>query len=391
MVPRRLIALALVAATAAALADRVPLTKGERNLDTAAGWALFKRPWISSPSSLEAGGGLGPLYDARSCNECHAGGGAGVIAPDAIGAGMVVRVGNGAGTGDATYGHQLQTHALPGFAPEADIAFLWSDERGLRAPKLATPAFHYGAPEAGTHLALRRAPSLFGIGRLESVPDSEILKGSGKPAWLTGADGKRALGRWGWKATASGLPRQVEIAFQRDFGIGTSGLPGAAGECTAHETPCNGVSGPAVELPDNFRDVIVIFLRYLHPPDAHDEKGPGFAAFKETGCLSCHAVLHDAKGEAVHAYSDLMLHDLGPGLDDGIADGAAKPSEWRTAPLWDVAENLKGGGLLHDGRARSVAEAIEWHGGEASQARAAFKSLSPEKRKMIEDFLLGSP
>src|SRR6185312_11930862 len=237
MVPRLLIALMLL--TAPALADHVPLTKGERNLDTAAGWALFKRPWISSPSSLEAGGGLGPLYDARSCNECHAGGGAGTVAEDAIGAGMVVRVGNEGGAGDATYGHQLQTHALPGFASEADISFLWNIENGLRTPKLGTPAFHYGAPEAATHFALRRAPSLFGIGALERVPDSEILKGSGKPAWLVGADGKRELGRWGWKATASGLPRQVENAFQRDFGIATSDLPGAAGECTAHETPAD--------------------------------------------------------------------------------------------------------------------------------------------------------
>ncbi|MBV9991069.1 MAG: hypothetical protein JOZ72_07220 [Alphaproteobacteria bacterium] len=389
MVPRLLIVLALL--TAPALADRVPLTKGERNLDTAAGWALFKRPWISSPSSLEAGGGLGPLYDARACNECHTGGGAGTVAEGALGAGMVVRVGDDTAGADPTYGRQLQTHALPGFVPEADISFLWSTEGGLRAPKLGSPAFHYGAPATATHLALRRAPSLFGIGQLESVPDSEILKGSGKPAWLTGADGKRELGRWGWKATASGLPRQVEIAFQRDFGIATSGLPGAAGECTARETPCYGTPGPAIELPDNFRDVIVIFLRYLHAPDPRDEKAPGFALFRQTGCLSCHAVLHDAKGEAVHAYSDLMLHDLGPALADGIADGAAKPSEWRTAPLWDLGENLARGGLLHDGRARSIAEAVEWHGGEASQSRAAFKSLSPEKRKMIEDFLLGSP
>ena len=137
--------------------------------------------------------------------------------------------------------------------------------------------------------------------------------------------------------------------------------------------------------------MIVIFLRYLHAPDPRDEKGQGFALFRQTGCLSCHAVLHDAKGELVHAYSDLMLHDLGPALADGIAEGAAKPSEWRTAPLWDVSENLARGGLLHDGRARSIAEAVEWHGGEASRSRTAFKSLSPEQRSMIEDFLLKAP
>jgi CxxC motif-containing protein (DUF1111 family) len=107
--------------------------------------------------------------------------------------------------------------------------------------------------------------------------------------------------------------------------------------------------------------------------------------------MDCHATLKDVKGRTVNAYTDLLLHDMGPGLDDGIAEGAAKSSEWRTAPLWDIAGNLAQGGLLHDGRARSISEAVQWHDGEGAKARAEFNKLSERERKQIESFLLGDP
>lgn len=388
MVPRLLIVLAVMLATMAA-APPPPLSNGALSFAGATGWALFKRPWISDPSSLGAGGGVGPLYDARSCNACHVGGGAGPVAQTALGNGMIVRVGRFDAGGDPVYGRQLQALALPGFEPEADTAFHWQETNGLRAPKLDVAQPRYGPLAADTHLALRRAPSLFGIGALEAVPDSEILSRPGKPAWIVGADGEKRLGRFGWKASVPALGSQVAIAFQRDFGISTSDLPGGYGECTPAEKICRDAGGKDIELPDDFRNDIVAFLKMLRAPQAHDETGAGFALFRQTGCLSCHAVLTGADGKPVHAYTDLLLHDLGPELDDGIAEGAAAPSEWRTAPLWDVADNLAGGGLLHDGRARDIAEAVRWHGGEASQARASFTALSPKKRKLLETFLLG--
>lgn len=394
MVPRLLIALVLLAAGMAMAAAPpqdayAPASHAARSLDAAAGWSLFKRPWISDPSSLEGGGGLGPLYDARSCNACHAGGGGGRVAEDAIGDGMVVRLGTADAAADPTYGRQLQTHALTGFDPEAEVAFHWQAASGMREPKLDVAKRHYGDFAAPTHAALRRAPSLFGAGELESIPESEILKGTGRPAWIAGPDGQRRLGRWGWKASVPELESQIEIAFQRDFGISTAGLPGAYGECTAAETTCRAAGGREVELPDAFRRQIATYLRLLRPPGRQSQTHPGFAVFRRTGCMACHAVLKDASGAPVRAYSDLLLHDLGPGLDDGIAEGAAKSSEWRTAPLWDVAGNLAQGGLLHDGRARSIAEAVQWHGGEASQARASFNALSPKRRRLLETFLLG--
>jgi CxxC motif-containing protein (DUF1111 family) len=388
MVPRFLI---IVFALAAVPAVAGPPAHAIVGLNAAAGWALFKRPWISAPSSLSAGGGLGPLYDARSCDSCHAGGSAGRVGEDAIGSGLAVRVGQPDGGGDPVYGRQLQTRALPGFEPEADVALHWGELGGLRAPVLDLAKLHYGAFAPETRTGLRRAPSLFGIGQLDAIPDSEILghRHGGRPSWLVGANGQRRLGRYGWKATESALAAQVETAFYRDFGISTSGHPGAFGECTEAEKACRAISGPDVELPDTFRDRIVDFLRVLRAPDPLQETKAGFAVFRRTGCLECHAVLRSASGRPVYAFSDLLLHDLGSELADGIAEGDARPSEWRTAPLWDVREEVERGGLLHDGRARDVAEAVQWHGGEASRARAAFNTLSSNDRRKLNDFLLG--
>jgi len=382
MVSRFLIVLSLLAAApalAAAPPDNALLMNGARNLDVAAGWALFKRPWISDPSSLSAGGGVGPLFGARSCSSCHVGGGPGRVAGDAIGDGMIVHVGD-----DPVYGKQIQTRALPGFEPEADVAFHWEVQKALRTPRLDFTKLYFGP--LTTPAGLRRAPSLFGIGELENVPESEILKGHGRPSWIGDT---HVLGRFGWKAQMPTVTSQVEVAFQRDFGISTSGLPGPWGECTPAEKACRDAGGQDVELPDSFRDHIVSYLRSLLPQGEPDETKPGFAYFKQSGCMNCHTILKDGRGGKVRAYTDMLLHDMGPGLDDGIAEGGAKSSEWRTAPLWSLADELGRGGLLHDGRARSIAEAVNWHGGEASQARRAFNALSSNRRKMLESFLLG--
>jgi CxxC motif-containing protein (DUF1111 family) len=392
MVSRFLIALAFLA-TSSTFVGAVPNTAvpALTDIKVAAGWSLFRRPWISSPSSLVAGGGVGPLYNSRACDSCHVGGGPGHVAQDAIGSGMVVRTGGLEPVGDPVYGWQIQTRALPGFEPEADVAFAWENANKLRTAKIEFAKFHYGPLAFDSHAALRRAPSLFGVGQLEAIPEKEILAhaGGGHPAWLVGAGGKRELGRFGWKAAEPNIPMQIANAFQRDFGIATSNFPGAAGECTQAETACRAVGGPDVELPDSLRDLIADYLRSLRSPEELRGGGPGFVAFRKVGCMDCHTVLKDKDGQTVRAYTDLLLHDMGPGLDDGIAEGAARPSEWRTAPLWDVADSLSQGGLLHDGRARSVDEAVQWHGGEASQSRVAFNALSSKDRKMISDFLLG--
>ena len=375
-----------------AAAGAAPIDHAKREFDAAGGWALFKRAWVSAPSSQAGGAGLGPLFDARSCNACHAGGGGGRVAEDALGDGLVVRVGRADGKGDPVYGTQMQMLALPGIEPEAEVAFHWQPSGDLRIANIEFAKLNFGALATGTHAGLRRAPSLFGLGELEDVPDAAILAQShgGRPSWIVEADGTRKLGRWGWKAATPELPSQIEIAFQRDFGISTSGHPDAFGECTPAEKQCRAAAVAGIEVPDESRDVIAAYLRLLRRPEPKNEAAPGFVLFQRAGCADCHARLTDSKGRPVYAYTDLLLHDLGAGLDDGIAEGVARSSEWRTAPLWDVADNLAQGGLLHDGRARSIPEAVQWHDGEAAPSRLAFNALSAAEQTKIVDFLLAS-
>lgn len=380
----------LVVVLISVAASAASIDHAKREFDAAGGWALFKRTWVSAPSSQADGAGLGPLFDARSCNACHAGGGAGRVTEDAIGSGLTIRVGRSDGTPDPVYGTQMQTQALPGLEPEVDAVFRWNVDGDLRTASLGFEKLHYGALTSDSRTGLRRAPSLFGIGLLEDVPESVILGQShgGHPSWIEAGDGTRKLGRWGWKATTPELTSQIEIAFQRDFGISTPGHPQAYGECTPAEKACRAAATDGIEVPRESRDVIAAYLRFLRHPAPKNEAIPGFALFGSIGCADCHATLTDSRGRPVHAYTDMLLHDMGAGLDDGIAEGAVRSPEWRTAPLWDIASNLSQGGLLHDGRARSIAEAVQWHAGEGAKARAAFSKLSPVERTKIEDFLL---
>jgi CxxC motif-containing protein (DUF1111 family) len=129
-------------------------------------------------------------------------------------------------------------------------------------------------------------------------------------------------------------------------------------------------------------DMIVAYVASLAAPaPARSERGE--ALFTASKCAACHVTLHLADGTPVPAYTDLLLHDMGPGLGDGIEEGAAGSWTWRTAPLWGVSDSLRAGGLLHDGRAADVAEAIAWHDGEAWSAREHFRALSTSDKPRL--------
>ncbi|HVV65803.1 MAG TPA: di-heme oxidoredictase family protein [Rhizomicrobium sp.] len=360
-----------------------------KGFEAAAGWALFRHDWGLALSREEPDGALGAMFDARSCDACHAGAGPGRVGTDSIGAGMIVRFGRADGEGDSVYGRTLQSQARPGVEPEGTALVRWNPTGDLRTPEIAFSGMRYGPLAPDTHAALRRAPPLFGLGLLESIPDEKILaRKSGRTSWLASADGSRAIGRFGWKAGSATLPMQIATAFQRDFGIATTVLPATFADCTPAEEVCRAAAAKSAVLTDRLFDAVVAFVRYLRPPPALDERSAGFAAFRAAGCMQCHDNLMGADGAVVHAFTDLRLHDMGPDLDDGIAEGGARPGEWRTAPLWDVSDSLARGGLLHDGRARSVAEAVAAHGGEAAGARARFVALPAKDRAAIEAFLL---
>jgi CxxC motif-containing protein (DUF1111 family) len=314
----------------------------------------------------------------------------------------VIRLGNARGETDPIYGAQLQTRGVAGEVPEASPDIGWGEKDGLRIVTLKPDKLGYGALAKDTRLSPRRAPSLKGVGLLARVPEREILKNAdsedanhdgiaGRLPWVT-VGGKRVLGRFGWKAASPDLPSQVAAAFSRDIGLSTRLRPEPWGDCTPAERVCrdgpHGSANGEPEVPDALLDLIVAYVASLPPPQ-QPKAVLGEKLFAAAGCEACHATLHLADGTPVRAYTDLLLHDMGAGLGDGIEEGPGEPWFWRTAPLWDVANSLKLGGLLHDGRARNVTEAIEWHEGEAMGARARFRALSPPDQATLVAFVSG--
>jgi CxxC motif-containing protein (DUF1111 family) len=399
MVPRRLIVGAIIAAS-------VPVIASGASLDASIGRELFDRNWVPAPSSTKSNDGLGPLYNATSCGACHIrNANADLDDEVSVPAGTVVRIGNANGTGDPIYGRQLQTRAVNGHKPEANPDITWSTDGTQRVASIKLFSQAYGPLASETKLALRRPSSLFGIGLLAKIPDRDIVKRadpddankdgiSGRAAMIS-VGGKQVLGRFGWKATQVTLADQASAAFRNDLGLSTDAHPEPWGDCTPIENVCragpHGAEKGEVEIPKSVVDLIVAYLESLPAPAPIDTKPAnvtqGQRIFFTIGCALCHTGLNTARGQPFAAYTDMLLHDMGPGLNDGITEGAAQPGEWRTAPLWNLAFNARINGLLHDGRASSVTEAIQWHDGEAAQVRLRFNALTLDEKDALIAFV----
>lgn len=381
-----------------ALGANVPAHAAD-GLESAMGKALFERQWIGAPASTHSADGLGPLFDARACSSCHVDGGAGEASTadggTLIGSGIIVRLGNDEPYGsDPDYGTQLQQRALQGIAAEARITLRWIMADKRRTPKLVIEDLGYGPLAPETRASIRRAPSLRGAALIAAVGDDEILARedpadrdgdgiSGRANRIENGAGGRVIGRFGWKASEPTLDDQAARAFSRDMGLSTPKLTDPAGECTEAEPACrnapHGGTREAPEVPGTLVSLVLDYIATLSPPKRALNR-PGEAAFTQAGCGSCHAG---------SIRSDLLLHDMGPGLADGVREGDAAGAEWRTAPLLDVAGSLGRGGLLHDARARSVAEAVSWHDGEGARARNAYLALAPEERAALDRYVMG--
>ena len=384
----------------------------EAGLDLAVGRALFEFTWVSAPASVKTADGLGPLYNARSCAACHAG----VRRAPTDASGQTISTAiiaklAGLPSGDPTYGAQLQTAGVHGLPPEGHLQIAYqeipvalADGRVIRLQK---PSYRivdlgYGPLDPATILSPRVPPSVAGMGLIERIDADSILawaaqekaegKGiSGVPSRPAECEGQPAcIGRFGWKAATVSIDDQDTLAFSLDIGMSTARRPAPWGDCTAREDSC--VSAPhganmaagETEIAPQLLVLVDAFMRAQPAPAGHDPNsalaGTGSRIFADIGCSSCHRPRYtiaatDGGSEVIAPYSDLLLHDLGEGLRD--ADGLA--GEWRTAPLWglgmaDRAEGPKA--YLHDGRARSLEEAILWHGGEAAQTTAAARALT---------------
>ena len=217
------------------------------------------------------------------------------------------------------------------------------------------------------------------------------------------------LGRFGWKATTATVRTQSANAFAGDIGISSPAAPRHWGDCTPRQPDClalpSGVQNRLgdSEAPDPVLDLTVFYSENLAVPARRDVGDPavlrGKRVFYETGCTGCHTPKYVTRRDAprpehrfqlIWPYTDMLLHDMGEGLADGRPVGDASGREWRTAPLWGIGltETVNGHTqFLHDGRARSLLEAILWHGGEAQTARDAVAAMTPDRRRALIRFL----
>jgi CxxC motif-containing protein (DUF1111 family) len=408
----------------------VPTLSRDRERSFFRGRALFRDVWVTAPSSTRSRDGLGPLFNARSCDGCHIRDGRGQ--PPSEGQPMrtmLVRLSlpgagaHGEPAGEPSYGGQLQPFGIQGVPGEGEALVSYEEMPGhygdgeaysLRRPSYRFAELSYGGLAPGTLISPRVAPAVIGLGLLAAVPEATILAAadpddadgdgiSGRPNMVWDVEAGRAvLGRFGHKANQPSLRQQVAGAFSGDIGITSSIFPEE--NCTAVQTACKAApSGGSPELEATILDDVTFYSGSLSVPARRDADNPevvrGAAIFANAGCARCHtpeletgpdAAVPELAAQRFRPFTDLLLHDLGPGLADGRPDFLASASEWRTPPLWGVGlvATVNGHGtLLHDGRARNFAEAILWHGGEAEAARERFRLMAASERQALLRFL----
>jgi len=391
------------------------------------GNSFFNKNWVFSPSSTTARDGLGPLFHARSCSSCHVRDGRGAPTNDSTTSiGLLFRLNvPGKSYGDPVLGVQLATKAAPGVEPEGTVNVRYEEKEvgfdNLKTASLRKPQYelitsnHYGDPHAKIQFGPRIAQQLVGVGLLEAVPDTAILAKadpndedgdgiSGKPNYIFNPESKkRELGRFGWKANEANLRTQTASAFLRDMGI-TSPIHPVEDFTKPQKEKINVtlIANPP-DIDDSKFDRVVTYLRTLAPPAQRNVNDPsvkrGNILFNKIGCANCHtpslrtgsdAAIDELKNQSIKPYTDLLLHDMGEDLADGIQDSLASGSEWRTPPLWGIGLTKTVNGntfFLHDGRARSIEEAILWHGGEGSESRKNYSSLSLDDKVDLLNFI----
>ncbi|MCI4663316.1 MAG: c-type cytochrome [Neomegalonema sp.] len=331
---------------------------------------------------------------------------------------------------DPVYGGQIQDFAIPGGKPEARVVATYKEHTvqlsdgetaTLRKPTYRLKDLGYGPLHPGAKLSPRIAPQMIGLGLLEAIPAADILAGadpddadkdgvSGRPNVVWSAKYKRLmLGRFGLKAGAPTVRAQSVGAFAGDMGLSTPDRPAGYGECTKAQTWCRAAPHGGSKAHDGFEvgeeatALVVFYSRNLAPPTRRGLKSPavlrGKEIFHAVGCASCHRpkfVTHRLKGQPeqsfqlIWPYTDMLLHDMGDGLADGFPEGVATGREWRTPPLWGIGLTKTVSGhtyFLHDGRARSLLEAVLWHGGEAKSARDAVVKMPKADRDALLKFL----
>lgn len=330
--------------------------------------------------------GLGPLFVSTSCVSCHAGDGKGHPFT------TLTRFGQTDGSGNQFLhlgAPQLQNRAVPGYLPEQIPA-------GASSAKFMPPAntglgFLAALTDAQI-LAVADPMDNDGDG-ISGVPNYIAAPSFFTPKWFHLENNGKYIGRFGKKAAAIDLLHQTVNAYNQDMGI------------TSSFSPIDTYSGLEIdpEVSNKTVNSVVFYLRTLKAPKRRNEGDAevvaGKALFNNSKCASCHKPEWTTPNSDVAAlanktffpYTDLLLHDMGSGLDDGYTEGQALTSEWKTPPLWGIglAKKSQGGQyfLMHDGRARSIEQAILMHGGEATGSKNAYQQLTNGERQKLIKFI----
>lgn len=402
----------------------------ERRQQFFVGNSFFNKNWVTAPASTTARDGLGPVFNARSCSACHFKDGRGRPPEDENEAmvSMLIRMSisgkalHGGPLPHPSYGDQLGPEAILNVPAEAFAYVTYTEQTqffsdgepySLRIPQYHFENWHFGEP--GDFLySPRVAPFMIGLGLLAAIPEDELLRNedpednnkdgiSGRANYVWDASANaRLLGRFGWKANQPNLRQQTAGAFLGDMGITSSLFPEE--DCPEVQLECKAaMNGGNPEVSDQTLEDVTMYASTLAVPGRRDWDDPvvlqGKALFRASGCDSCHVPrwqtgampeLPEVEFQTIWPYTDLLLHDMGPELADGRPDFEADGQEWRTPPLWGIGlvETVNGHTyFLHDGRARSLMEAIMWHGGEAKAAREAVGDLSASERDALIRFL----
>lgn len=391
------------------------------------GRSLFRQSWVIAPAK-DTLVGLGPLYNRISCASCHPKNGRGRAPENAQERmqSMLVRLSiagkneHGGPKPHPAYGNQLNEDGVPGVPGEGSASITWQEfaitladgiRVPMRRPLLSFRNLHYGSL-GKVKTSIRVGSPVFGLGLLQSVAQSDLTAWEkevkpdgikGKINWVWNAETQKMdAGRFGLKANTATMRIQIMDALIGDLGITSHLHPNE--NCMPSQRAClKALSGNSPEFNNTQLSDMEFYFMHLAAPPRRNIDNPsvqrGESVFREIGCSQCHReILHTEKSDRyphlseldIHPYTDLLIHDMGPGLGDNREDFTATGREWRTPPLWGIGLTQlinEYESYLHDGRARTLTEAILWHDGEAKIARTKFSHLSETDRLAVDQFL----
>ena len=384
------------------------VTDEQRRLIQLGGFSIFHG--IFNRSS-----GLGPNFNNASCGGCHVDNGRGPTkfsASNISGSRMVVKVSlrglqaSGAPRNVPGVGEQLLDHKVSG-ARKVEIDLTWKELAGKYPDgtkySLRRPLLNYrirGMSRRKLITSLRMTPPVIGPGLIEAIPDYRILEYndpndadgdgiSGHPNYVPDVrSGTMKIGRFGFRASHTTVEQQSSGALVNDIGI---------------TNPIFFDPAKPIEFTEDQLTLLTIYQKIAGVPPAINQDDSrvisGKSLFQSVGCNKCHRMTMstdeyidpELSNQEFHPFTDLLLHDMGAGLADKRDEFSAKGFEWRTTALWAIGftRRLAGGKTtyLHDGRARTIEEAILWHGGESAQSRDLFKQLPKDQRDDMLAFL----